>query len=65
MPEEFAKALQASHAAEQFFQQSLTTAKRRDFVKWITDAKREETRANRVAAAVDKLERGLKSPSDK
>jgi hypothetical protein len=65
LPEDFAKALQASHAAEQFFQQSLTTAKRRDFVKWITDAKREETRVNRVAAAVDKLERGLKSPSDK
>lgn len=65
LPVDFAIALQASPAAEQFFQQSLTTAKRRDFVKWITDAKREETRANRVAAAVDKLVRGLKSPSDK
>jgi uncharacterized protein YdeI (YjbR/CyaY-like superfamily) len=46
-------------------QSSLTAAKRRDFVKWITDAKREDTRMNRVAATIDKLERGLKSPFDK
>lgn len=65
LPEEFAKALQASKTAEQFFQESLTTAKRRDFVKWITDAKREDTRANRINAAIDKLERGFKSPFDK
>jgi hypothetical protein len=65
VPEDLAAALQASDAAEQFFKGGLTAAKRRDFVKWITDAKREETRANRVAATVDKLARGLKSPFDK
>lgn len=65
LPEDFEAALQASNAAEQFFRGSLTAAKRRDFVKWITDAKRAETRVNRVAASVDKLERGLKSPFDK
>ncbi|OBZ12475.1 YdeI/OmpD-associated family protein [Bacillus sp. FJAT-26390] len=65
MPEDLSAALQASDAAEQFFNGGLTAAKRRDFIKWITDAKREETRANRVAATVDKLARGLKSPFDK
>lgn len=65
LPEDFAAALQASAAAEMFFHGSLTAAKRRDFMKWITDAKRTETRANRVAAAIDKLERGFKSPFDK
>jgi hypothetical protein len=65
VPEDLAAALEAAKATEQFFTGGLTAAKRRDFVKWITDAKREETRANRVAATIDKLARGLKSPSDK
>lgn len=65
LPEDFAAAVQASAEAAAFFHESLTAAKRRDFVKWITDAKREETRSKRIAAAVDKLARGLKSPFDK
>lgn len=65
LPEDFAAALQASNEAEQFFRGKLTAAKRRDFVKWITDAKRAETRANRVTASIEKLENGLKSPFDK
>lgn len=63
-PDDLAAALQASSTAAAFFESSLTAAKRRDFVKWITDAKREETRMKRVAATIDKLERGLKSPFD-
>ncbi|MGM0880967.1 MAG: YdeI/OmpD-associated family protein [Bacillota bacterium] len=65
LPEDLAAALQASPAAEHFFRGSLTAAKRRDFVNWITDAKRAETRTNRISATVDKLEKGLKSPFDK
>ncbi|MBD2870409.1 YdeI/OmpD-associated family protein [Paenibacillus arenilitoris] len=65
LPDDLAAALAASPAALEFFRGGLTAAKRRDFVKWITDAKREETRSARVTATVDKLERGLKSPFDK
>ncbi|WP_051251179.1 YdeI/OmpD-associated family protein [Paenibacillus harenae] len=65
LPDNLAAALQESPAATEFFRGSLTAAKRRDFVKWITDAKREETRSTRVHATIGKLERGLKSPFDK
>jgi hypothetical protein len=65
LPDDLAAALQESPAAMDFFRGSLTAAKRRDFVKWITDAKRDETRSNRVRAAIEKLERGLKSPFGK
>ncbi|CAM4132733.1 YdeI/OmpD-associated family protein [Paenibacillus alkaliterrae] len=65
LPDDLAIALKTSSVADDFFRGSLTAAKRRDFIKWIIEAKREETRTNRVTAAIDKLERGLKSPFEK
>jgi len=35
---------------------------RREYVGWIEEAKREETRARRVAKAVEMLRKGVKTP---
>ncbi|MDQ0110805.1 YdeI/OmpD-associated family protein [Paenibacillus harenae] len=64
IPEDVAAAFGASPAAEQFFG-TQTAAMRRDYVNWVTEAKREDTRAKRLASMVGKLEQGLKRPTDK
>jgi uncharacterized protein YdeI (YjbR/CyaY-like superfamily) len=60
-PPVLARALRANAKARAHWA-VLTPGYRRLFVRWITDAKREETRAKRAAAAVDRLARGLKHP---
>jgi uncharacterized protein YdeI (YjbR/CyaY-like superfamily) len=40
----------------------LSFTHRREYVRWIEDAKREETRARRVAKAVEMLRDGVKTP---
>lgn len=64
MPDDVAEALRLSAAAGSFYE-SLTAAMKRDYLRWILEAKREETRAKRIAAMVEKLEKGLKRPTDK
>jgi uncharacterized protein YdeI (YjbR/CyaY-like superfamily) len=41
---------------------SLSFTHRREYVGWIEEAKREETRARRVAKAVEMLRKGVKTP---
>ena len=43
----------------------LSFTNQREYVEWILAAKRAETRARRVAAAVDKLSSGKKNPSER
>lgn len=57
-------ALDESPAASDFYG-TLTDSMKRDYLNWVLDAKKEETRAKRIAATVDKLENGLKRPTDK
>lgn len=64
MPEDVTAAFEVSPAAEQFFG-TLTAAMRRDYINWVTEAKREDTRTKRIASMVEKLEHGLKRPTDK
>lgn len=64
VPDDVIAAFKASPAAESFFG-TLTASMRRDYVNWVTEAKREDTRAKRVASMVEKLENGLKRPTDK
>jgi hypothetical protein len=40
----------------------LSFTHRREYVRWIEEAKREETRARRVAKAVEMLREGVKTP---
>ncbi|MDQ6418586.1 YdeI/OmpD-associated family protein [Paenibacillus sp. LHD-117] len=64
MPDDLAAALQSSPAAVDFYG-TLTDSMKRDYLRWVLDAKREDTRAKRVASTVEKLEQGLKRPTDK
>jgi len=64
MPVDLTEALQASPAAADFFE-TLTDSMKRDYLRWILDAKREDTRMKRVAATIEKLEQGRKRPTDK
>jgi hypothetical protein len=58
-PADLAEAL-VPHGAAQAFWDKLSPGNRRLFVNWIDDAKRPETRANRVAKTVEKMARGEK-----
>lgn len=58
VPDDLAAALRATPAALHAFE-TLAYSHRREYVRWIESAKREETRANRVAETVRKV-----SPSD-
>ena len=54
---DFAAALDAAPAARRFFE-ALPTFYRKNFVRWIEDAKRPETRANRIQETIATLEAG-------
>lgn len=57
VPADFRKALAASPSARAVWQ-DITSGARRDWVHWITSAKRAETRAVRVGKACDMLSHG-------
>jgi uncharacterized protein YdeI (YjbR/CyaY-like superfamily) len=58
-PDFFMKALKASPAAAENFAK-LAPSYRRNFVLWVTDAKKEETRQRRLTEAIRMLERNEK-----
>lgn len=64
VPEPLQKALTTSAAAKKFFD-SLSYTNRKEYCNWITSAKREETRTNRLQATLEKLKAGKKNPSEK
>lgn len=57
VPDDFAEALDASPAARKFFD-GLSYSQRRWFVLGIEEAKKPETRANRIVKAVERLASG-------
>jgi hypothetical protein len=57
VPTEVRKALAANPAAKAVWD-DITPVARRDWIHWITSAKKEETRAKRVLVACDKLASG-------
>jgi uncharacterized protein YdeI (YjbR/CyaY-like superfamily) len=59
IPPAFANALEAAPAAQRAFD-SFAPSHRREYVEWIADAKREETRTKRIAQAVAWLAEGKK-----
>ncbi|MEA3245871.1 MAG: YdeI/OmpD-associated family protein [Gemmatimonadota bacterium] len=60
-PRDLAAALRANARAAAFWK-SLAPGYRRLYVRWITEAKRADTRARRVPAAITLLARGQKQP---
>lgn len=59
MPEDFRAALDGSPSAAGTFD-GFPPSARRDYLEWITEAKREETRVKRIAQAVEWLAEGKK-----
>ena len=58
LPDAFAAALRAQPAAQAGFD-ALAPGQRRDYVEWIADARREDTRQRRIAQALEWLAQGL------
>ena len=61
VPSELAEALAADETARKAFE-SLSYTHRREYARWITEAKREETRTRRLAKAVEMLRSGVRTP---
>jgi hypothetical protein len=59
IPEELLLCLQDEPKANAFFYK-LTQSEQMHYIKWIFSAKRIETRANRLATAINKMEKGQK-----
>lgn len=59
VPAFVAEALRKHPKAQAFFE-SLAPSYRRDYLRWITEAKKEETRQKRLEEAIRKLEAGVK-----
>lgn len=57
MPEDFATALEKSARASKTFK-DFSPSKRRDYLEWITEAKREQTRRQRIVTSIEWLAEG-------
>lgn len=64
IPEDLASVLYENTAAAQWFH-SLSYTNRKEFVNWITGAKKQETREIRLAKTIELLLSKKKNPSDK
>ena len=60
VPPELAKLLKKEKLLAVFDKLSYTH--RKEYCRWINDAKREETRQNRLAKAMEMLKSGVKTP---
>lgn len=64
IPEPLAKLLNANTQAKTFFD-NLSYTNRKEYARWINDAKREETRQLRLDKTLEKLLAGKKNPTEK
>jgi len=62
-PEDFMQELKRSKIASIFFDK-LPSTNKREYLTWITNAKKSETRSRRLEAAIDKLIAGKTNPGD-
>ena len=60
MPEDFEKLLKKEKLQAVF--EKLSYSHRKEYVRWITEAKKEETRQRRLAKAMEMLRDGVKMP---
>lgn len=61
VPPDLKRALAGSKKAKELFDK-LSYTHQREYVRWITDAKREETRKGRIERSIEMLNRGTKTP---
>jgi hypothetical protein len=62
VPDDLQKELSKHKALKEVFEK-LAFSHRREYVEWIVSAKKEETRANRVAGTIERLQKGQKIPA--
>jgi hypothetical protein len=60
VPAEFAAAMKEAGVAEFF--ESLSYTHRKEYCRWICEAKKQATRKNRVTKGVEMLKKGVKTP---
>lgn len=63
-PADFMKELGRSKVASHFFEE-LSFTDKKEYVVWITSAKKEDTRSKRLESAIDKLIAGKRNPAAK
>ena len=63
LPDDFIHLL-AKHKKEKAFFDSLSFTNKKEYVEWIVNAKREETRTNRLKQSIDRLAKGWKNPAN-
>lgn len=64
IPSGLAKAFGKQPLASEFFD-NLSYTNRKEYITWITSAKKDETRQSRLEQTIEKLLKGLKNPSQK
>ena len=64
LPEDFEKQLQKAKKENAFFA-TLSFTNKKEYVEWIINAKREDTRAARVKESVERLAKGWKNPANR
>ena len=60
VPEEFAKRMKKAGVREFF--DALSYTNRKEYCRWLTEAKKEETRAARLEKSIEMLKKGVKTP---
>lgn len=61
IPEDFKKELEKNEEEKAFFE-ALSYTNKKQYVQWITGAKKEETRSKRIKLSIDKLANKVKKP---
>ncbi len=61
VPAELKKAFKTEKEAKAFFEK-LSYTHQREYVMWINEAKREETRQNRITKTIEMLKKGKRNP---
>jgi hypothetical protein len=61
LPKEFAELLKKNKKADEFFH-TLSFTNRKEYVEWIITAKREQTKKERLAGSVERLNKGWRNP---
>jgi hypothetical protein len=64
IPADLDKVLAKSSKAKSFFE-TLSYTNRKEYILWISSAKKEETRQKRLQETINKLLKGFKNPADK
>jgi bifunctional DNA-binding transcriptional regulator/antitoxin component of YhaV-PrlF toxin-antitoxin module len=62
VPAEFKEAMEKAGMMPQF--EHLSYTHRKEYCRWITEAKREETRLKRLEKSVEMLKRGVRTPDE-